>query len=845
MGLKIRRQLGLSLGSELILLLAASIALVIILALAATHSTPLASGGFGMTSLGIAMVLAAAGLGLALVWRLFSRSASWPWANRSDMAELKRNLHTAEAVLKAEPQVLVFWQPGQAVDVVTHSLTTVRGLPENPLALMKFGQWLEPQSADELKTGLDALFEDGRAFNLLLRTTSGGNLEADGRAVGGRAILRLRDVAGYKQDLARILDQHRQLTRDVRTGRALLNALPTPAWLRNADGRIEWVNTAYVKAVDAADDSEVREKQIELLESRQRSIVTAGLAGNQPLVTKVPLIIGGEPRTHEITVLPAEGGSAGVAADITALEKAAGELDRQMVAFDRTLNRVATAIAIFDKDQRLTFFNEAYRKLWQLNADWLTSGPTDSEILDRLRSLSRLPHIVSQNQTPEKIPAAVNYRDWRAKVMAHTRTGRVYEEGWHLPDGRMLEVAIEPRPDGGVTHLYDDVTEKLALESRYHAQIDVQRETIDHLKEGVAVFSTDGRLQIFNSAFANIWKLSRRMLAEGPHVDDVLHLCRVLHDDDVAWTEIGRCVTVFTDSRSEIAGQMTRGDGSVIDYSCLPLPDGGTLVTFADVTDSKRYERALVERNEALIAADRLKSQFINHVSYETRTPLTSIIGFSELLESPRTGPLQPKQREYLSAIMAESNKLLGVIDDMLDLASMDAGALELSPAPVKVRTIVDAAVLGVRDRLGRTNLRFEVNVATDVIDIVADEGRMRQVLYNLISNAIGFSHPGGYIRLSCWRDGTMIAFSVEDNGLGIPKEQQRAVMERFVSRSRGSRHRGVGLGLSIVQSLVELHGGQMKLESEAGVGTRVTVLLPEMGPRQMMAHPQRDSLNA
>jgi signal transduction histidine kinase len=177
----------------------------------------------------------------------------------------------------------------------------------------------------------------------------------------------------------------------------------------------------------------------------------------------------------------------------------------------------------------------------------------------------------------------------------------------------------------------------------------------------------------------------------------------------------------------------------------------------------------------------------------------------------------------------------------MLDLASMDAGALELRQAPAKVQTIIDAAVLGVRDRAARANLRLEVRVAPDVTEIVADEGRVRQVLYNLISNAIGFSSPGGYVRLSCWRDRSMISFSVEDNGLGIPKDQQRAVLERFVTRSQGSRHRGAGLGLSIAKSLVELHGGIMKLESEPGVGTRVTVQLPETGPRSPIPQTSRD----
>jgi signal transduction histidine kinase len=275
---------------------------------------------------------------------------------------------------------------------------------------------------------------------------------------------------------------------------------------------------------------------------------------------------------------------------------------------------------------------------------------------------------------------------------------------------------------------------------------------------------------------------------------------------------------------------MTRPDQSVVDFVVAPLPDGATLITFADVTDSKRYERALIERNEALVLADRLKSQFMRHVSYELRTPLTNIIGFTELLMQPAAEALTRKQREYLNDILASSSTLLAIIDDILDLITIDAGALELKLTPVKVAGIVEAAVLGVRDRATRERLNIDVRIDEGAEEFIADEARVRQVLYNLLSNAIGFSKPGDTVTVSAWREAGMMAFAVEDQGVGIPKEEQRRVFDRFESRSQGSKHRGAGLGLSIVKSLVELHGGVMALESEPGRGTRVTVRFPESG---------------
>jgi signal transduction histidine kinase len=813
---------GMGLGRprrEVALLLLVSVFVVAALVVAVAEGGSLNLSSQVRTALLLAMAMGGGAVAAALAWRAL-RGRAEPNLDNAEVAELRKNLVTAEAVIKAEPQVLVFWEQGQGVRVMVHTLAGVAGLPQAHADLLKFGTWLDLASAQELKRGLDALFADGRPFTSLLKTAAGGLAEADGRAAGGRAILRLRDVAGRKRDLARVLDQHRQLVRDTLAGRTLLNALPMPAWFRDSSGRIQWVNEAYVKAVEATGEGEVRERQIELLEMRQREAAAAALAKGIPYRERVHLISSGARKAHDVVVIPLEGASVGAAIDVAALETAQGELVRHVAAYERTLDRVATGVAIFGPDQRLTFFNEAYRALWQLDADWLATKPSDGELLDRLRELSRLPEVV-------------NYRDWKAKILAGYKTGSEYEDWWHLLDGRTIHVVSAQRPDGGLTYLYDDATERFALESRYNALIDVQRETLDSLKEGVAVFATDGRLKLFNSAFLQIWRLSRSNLKEGPHIDKIIAQASSLYDEMATWARISRAVTGISDRRQPVAGQMIRPDQSVIDFAVAPLPDGATLITFVDVTDTKRYEQTLIERNEALVAADRLKSQFISHVSYELRTPLTNIIGFSELLSNPRTGELNSKQREYLNDISASSRTLLAIINDILDLATIDAGGLELKLAPVRVDGVVDTAILGVRDRANRARLNLDIRVAEDAIEFIADESRVRQVLYNLLANAIGFSKPGDSVSVSVWREAGMMAFAVQDQGVGIPKDQQQRVLERFESRSQGSKHRGAGLGLSIVKSLVELHGGAMTLESEPGRGTRVTVRFPESGVRQ------------
>ncbi len=804
------------------MLLLASLAVVVVLSLVLLDSLSVETSGIRARHLLlIALIVGGIGTAAAFAWRTSNATTALLKRSRDESAVLRRTLATSEAVIKAEPQVLIFWEQGQGLRIIANSLVTIPGLPRREAELLRFGQWLDSASAAEMKLGLDHLFADGRPFNLLVKTMAGGHLEADGRAAGARAVLRLRDVAGHKRELMRILDKHRQLTRDIRSSRALLDALPMPVWLRGADGRIEWINQAYVKAVDAIDEAQVRTRQIELLESRQRSAIakSASTIGQQ-CSQRLPLIVGGERRTHDVIVLPLDGATAATAIDVTALERAEAELARLSAANDQTLNRVATGVAIFSREQKLTFFNDAYKMLWQLEAAWLETGPSDGEILDQLRETS-------------KLPAIGDYRPWKAKVLSVYKTGTEFEDWWHLPDGRMIHVVGEQRNDGGVSYLFDDETERYALESRYNALIDVQRETLDSLKEGVAVFGTNGRLKLFNSSFVQIWKLARATLSTEPHIDEIIRHARTLYDNPTTWLQITHAATALSDEREPIEGQMVRPDNSVIDFAVTPLPDGATLVTFADVTDAKRYERALLERNEALVAADRLKSQFISHVSYELRTPLTNIIGYGELLEMPRTGTLNDKQREYLGDISSSSKTLLSIIDDILDLATIDAGGLELKLAAVDVRQVIDGAIEGVRERAGRARLTLDIAIADDALVFNGDEARVRQILYNLLSNAVGFSRPNDTVQLSCWREAGMVTFTVEDKGVGIPKEQQARVFERFESQSHGSKHRGAGLGLSVVKSLVELHGGDMALDSEPGRGTRVTVRFPENGIKQ------------
>jgi len=424
------------------------------------------------------------------------------------------------------------------------------------------------------------------------------------------------------------------------------------------------------------------------------------------------------------------------------------------------------------------------------------------------------------------LPEQADFRTWKAKLHEAYRAIEPAKDTWYLPDGRALSVVTTPNPEGGVTYLFDDVTESLDLARRFDRLIRVQRESLDSLAEGVAVFGSNGRAQLFNPAFARMWKLSPEALREEPHIDTVEAWCKPLFDDAVAWRTIREAITTI-ENRIDMPLKLERKDGSVLDCMSRPLPDGATMLTFQDITDTENVERALRESNEALEAAGQMKLNFVHHVSYELRAPLTTIIGFAHFLSDPSTGPLTPKQAEYLDYVTKSTNALLALTDSILDLATIDAGAMKLELGAVDIRKAIAAAAEGIQDRLATDRIRLEVDTATNVGSFVGDERRVVQVLYNLLANAVGFSPQDATVRISAKRTERNIIFTVSDSGPGIAPDVKDKVFDRFESYSHGSRRRGPGLGLSLVESFVQLHGGKVRVDSIVGNGTTVICEFP------------------
>jgi signal transduction histidine kinase/PAS domain-containing protein len=599
-----------------------------------------------------------------------------------------------------------------------------------------------------------------------------------------------------------------------------LDILPVPVWRRDVDLRLVDCNLAYARAVEADRAVVIEGKRMlggAQLEEQGRALAGLARAARTPQSDAHHVVIAGARRLIEFTeaALPG-GGTVGIALDTTEREEAQAELQRLVKAHGEVLENLTTAIAIYGADTRLKFFNTAFAKLWKLDESWLRSEPDFGAVLELLREKRRLPE----------------YADFRAfkqqRLRLFTTLLEPLEELTYIPDGTTLRSRISPHPLGGLFVTYEDVTDNLVLERSYNTLIAVQRETLDNLYEGVAVVGGDGRLKLTNPAYARIWHLPSESLSAEPHISEIVEESKGFFDYGEDWSGYkDRIIARMTD-RAPRTGRLARTDGSVLDYACVPLPDGAILLSYVDVTDSIRVERALRERAEALETADRLKSEFISNVSYELRTPLNTIIGFAEILANQYFGELNTRQMEYCRGIIGSSERLLTIINDILDLASIEAGRMTLDREAVEPKALLDT-VSGIMNEWARSqNLKLNVDCPPDLEPIQVDERRLKQALCNLISNAIKFTPPGGAITITGRVENETALFSVADTGIGIAAEDHERVFKEFErARRPETRRAGAGLGLSLVKRIVELHGGQVNMDSVPNRGTTVICVLP------------------
>jgi signal transduction histidine kinase len=242
-----------------------------------------------------------------------------------------------------------------------------------------------------------------------------------------------------------------------------------------------------------------------------------------------------------------------------------------------------------------------------------------------------------------------------------------------------------------------------------------------------------------------------------------------------------------------------------------------------------RLFREIAAKGKQLEIASQHKSEFLANMSHELRTPLNAIIGFSEVLMERYFGELNEKQNEYVDDILSSGRHLLSLINDVLDLSKVEAGRMELEVTTFHLPDAIDNAMLLVRERASRHGIKLDHAIDERLADFNGDERKIKQILVNLLTNAVKFTPEGGHVKVEARLGDSAVILSVVDTGIGIAKEDQEAIFEEFRQASGSYAHKreGTGLGLTLTKRFVEMHGGKIWVESEVGKGSTFTFTLP------------------
>lgn len=656
----------------------------------------------------------------------------------------------------------------------------------------------------------------GSTRSLALR----GHLADPQISPGGAALVWVFDFSDSESELVQLRDEASRARDDFAALVGLIEAAPMPMWFRGPDGALRLVNQAYVEAVAGHDARQVAADGIELVEAvdglTAKQIALQAAAQNMPVERMVSATINGQRRALKVSDLPlGNEGVAGYAVDIEEMEELARTLRAFREAQRNMFDQLSAGVAQFDAKRQMTFANRPFQRIFAMNAAALLDLPQFDRLLDMARDAGR-------------VPEARDFPAWRRERAAWFMASTPQEEAWMLGDGTHLRIVAQPLPDGGLMLIAEDRTEQLQLAAARDTLLRTRTATFDSLFESLAIFAPDGRMQLWNRRFAADWGLDDAFLDTHPRIESLLEqVARQLARPGKV-EAVGDVIRAATLDRRQTGGRAVLADGRTLEFAGVPLPDGNGLLTVLDITDSQKAEEALKQRNAALEEADAMKTRFLANMSYEFRTPLTSIGGFAELLEAGLGGDLSENGRDYVGAILQSVERLGEQIESVLDLSQSEAGMLPLAHEEIDLVPFVTRLVEDRAARIKAANLTLDMRGDKNAGRLEGDRRRLGRAIGHLIDNAIAATPEGGRILVELGVHKGRARLVISDNGAGMDAATLARALEGIkVSADGKGVERRQGLGLPLARQLIEAHGGTLELISELGQGTAAIVDLP------------------
>lgn len=601
----------------------------------------------------------------------------------------------------------------------------------------------------------------------------------------------------------------------------LLDEINFPIWQRDKSQNIIYCNSRFCEIAGEIRENIIGKGNIDLFRG-SREISVKAIKTGLTQVAEHNVVIDGMKILNQVVEIPVSDksygfntktGTIGFAINFNELQATRDRLKYNLELQKRLLESLNGAVAIYGANKKLEYFNEAFVNLWKLDGEWLNNGPTYSEILDALRE-------------KRKLPEQVDFQSFKKENdMMFNNLYSKKEIYYYLPDDSVLKVVIIPYQQRGLLFYYENLTEDLKLESKYNTLLSVQRQTLDNLNEAVAVFGEDGRLKLYNPSYSEIWGHTASLLNSEPHIRQLLDEEKYLYNF-TDWDEFKDEFVARMQSRQISEIKLVRNDGIALLQRMTPLPDGATLLTYFDITDKESVEKSLRAEKRAYEEADKIKTNFLSNVSYELRSPLTSIMGFTEILLMEYFEKISTKSKEYLKAIFDSSVRLKNLIDNIIDVSSIDSGYVNINKTKFTFKEVFLGAIKEVEHEADRKKIKFNYKLPSGNLVINADKERLMQIIKTLILHCLSNAINGGSeVNFAVKQEKNNLIFEISDNGKPTPKEDLALIFDQFFKAHSDSISTN-GVGLYLAKRVIELHGGFIVAESDKS-GNRFTFEIP------------------
>ncbi|MBA4765403.1 MAG: PAS-domain containing protein [Erythrobacter sp.] len=765
--------------------------------------------------------------------------ALWTGWAVSLMLKASRDTQKAEAHRKAARRLSRMVEEGPAIPLLVRVDGRIEapdrfarwiGLNKVPEYLSELagpeGMGLSEEQVERLSANVRRTQKSARPFKMALRPPGSqkslalrGALADPAVSPSGAALIWVFDFTETEDELARLSEEAARARDDFGALVGLIEAAPMPMWFRGGDMQLRLVNKAYVEAVGAQSADQVVAEQIELVEKvggrTAAQVAQQSADRRQPIERILSATINNARRTVRVTDLPLMGeGIAGYAIDIEEMEEQAREFRAFREAQRSMLDQLSIGVAQFDAQQRMSFANQPFHRVFSL---------PPGVVSERIR-FDQMLTIARENG---KIPEVRDFPAWRKEMAEWFLMDEPEEVNWPLPDSTHLRIVAQPLPDGGLVLIAEDRTEQLALSATRDTLLRTRTATFDSLFEALAVFAPDGHLELWNRGFPIAWGLESEVLDGHPQAEQLLAEIAKQLADPKAISEIGQTIRAATLDRKKRDGRIELADGRTLTYAGVPLPDGNGLLTVLDVTASQQAEEALRERNRALEEADAVMTRFLANMSYEFRTPLTSIGGFAELLAQGIAGDLSSQAREYVQAITTSVGKLTEQVENVLDLSQSEAGLMPLRKTKVELLPFIEQIVRKREQAILGGGLTLDLNGNANKV-VEADRQQLQRAIGHLLDNAITHTPRGGRILIDIAKRRGLNRIAISDNGEGMSQHELARALEgiRMSADGKGIERRH-GLGIPLARQLIEAHGGTLEFQTRKNAGTTATITLP------------------